>query len=846
MSNLTKNDLFEKIELVKHLRDLDSPFLHNLQVIFESAQELTANRTPIVFPNYTLHDIQHSIRVADYMYSILKNKIKNIPELNIVISLYTAILHDIGMVVSEDEILEIKSDNYTDIQGEKYGIQLSGIKNISWIKNITCIEEQEKTAIQEYVRRIHGFRSRQFVEKLHKKDPNLFNIPLFPSVNIHEEIGLICESHNESYDWIKSKLKPNQTKGKYTYSTQFCACILRLADIIEIDERRTPPILFENINPNGRSLEEWLQHRVIQNAEKVIHDGDRLIFKFEGECNDAKIHRKIYHYLDWIKEELIGSKALLKNLLQDYFLDIETDIIRNIEAIGSYTIPDNKMSVDYRTVSTLLMGDRIYGDRKYGLRELIQNSIDACKIRLEEENKNKKIGDEPYIPTIKIILDKANNSFMIKDNGIGMDLDIIQNHFLSIGRSYYKSDNFKIHNYSFHPIGNFGIGFLSCYMLSNNVIVNTQYFNSPITYKIELEQGEEYSCIEETRRRVDGTEIILAYDQVMTVFSDAGDIQSFIKEHITSQDIQFKIYNKNKEKRIDIKLRAEYDKSKEFSINIEKYINNIEGYLVLERNKIVYRNLGEFDIDAAIFYYNKDGFLKDRDLINNIELSHITEANILNYVEVSFYDTKNYEDISYFIFYENKMFDIHFIEEEAKKHIIVKKLEEYPDATYDVYHHQMYIYNANNKYKYSIPYYSDHVESQNMVDIDEHKYQPIGNFSHGSFHLGPIFNNGILVSNEEYYIGFEYDHYTRFTSLEISRYSLNIKKGLDLNISRTNFIDHKELETINYAILKAAHMAVYFEFDLNEEELLVLKEFLKENYPQESIYNKNIEEIPFR
>ena len=36
------------------------------------------------------------------------------------------------------------------------------------------------------------------------------------------------------------------------------------------------------------------------------------------------------------------------------------------------------------------MGEHIYGDRKYGLRELIQNSIDACKTMEESATKMEK------------------------------------------------------------------------------------------------------------------------------------------------------------------------------------------------------------------------------------------------------------------------------------------------------------------------------------------------------------------------------------------------------------------------------------------------------------------------
>ena len=42
-----------------------------------------------------------------------------------------------------------------------------------------------------------------------------------------------------------------------------------------------------------------------------------------------------------------------------------------------FTFSNFRLSLDYKAVTSLLMGENIYGDKKYGLRELIQNSIDA-------------------------------------------------------------------------------------------------------------------------------------------------------------------------------------------------------------------------------------------------------------------------------------------------------------------------------------------------------------------------------------------------------------------------------------------------------------------------------------
>lgn len=832
MSNINKDVQFESIKFVIVLREKESPFLHNLQIAFEQARELMSNRTPCTFANYTLHNIEHSIRIADYMYDIVKesldNDIEPIGELDIVILLYSAILHDIGMVLDDEEIEDIESDNYLNEKNEKYPIQLSGIKNIDWIKSIENEDNQKKYAIQEYIRRIHGFRAKKYVIRLQLEQKNFFSIPNFSTLNFHEELALICQSHNESYDWIIKNLREEQIKGEYKYSPQFCACLLRIADILDIDERRTPSELFNSINPKGKSKEEWLQHRVIQNANKVIHKNGRICFEFIGECNDAKIHRKIYHYLDWVKEEIIGIKKIIQKLPSRYFLNFDVDLVRKITPKGNYTIPDNKMSIDYRAVSTLLMGEKIYGDKKFGLRELLQNAMDACKLRSEIENKNYKIGDDRYEPCVKIILDDANNEIRIKDNGIGMNLDVINKHFLSIGKSYYRSDEFKIGNYDYQPIGTFGIGFLATFMLSDKVVVRTKPLNFNILYEIELEQGEEYSCIKEAENnKLEGTEIILDYSKMLDVFEEEDSIEDFIRENVISEDVEFILYNKNENKLLNVGFNKNYDLQKELLIDVSNYLSGIEGYISIKKDIPIYEKIADFNIEAALFYYEKGEIISDRTRVDEILVSKITKSDILEYFMIDFYDTPNYEHINYYIFYDNNVEKTFEVENVATE-LMNKKIDEYNNgATAEIKLYQMYLYSENGKYHYSIPYYSEHKEDQNLTDIDEVIYNPLGDFSYNEFSINGIFNNGIYVLNEDYFPSWLYEHYTRFSGLEISNYSLNIKPGLALNVSRNSFYDSTEIEELQYAIYKAAHIALFTESDLNDRQKAVLDSFTK-------------------
>lgn len=61
------------------------------------------SRVPTMFSNYTSHDIGHSARVADYMVDLLPRSINEYNDTELVVMLYSAIFHDVGMSVSETE-----------------------------------------------------------------------------------------------------------------------------------------------------------------------------------------------------------------------------------------------------------------------------------------------------------------------------------------------------------------------------------------------------------------------------------------------------------------------------------------------------------------------------------------------------------------------------------------------------------------------------------------------------------------------------------------------------------------------------------------------------------------------
>ena len=127
------------------------------------------------------------------------------------------------------------------------------------------------------------------------------------------------------------------------------------------------------------------------------------------------------------------------------------------------------------------MGTKLYGDPEVALRELIQNSIDACLLRDAME----RSWGNSYSPEISVKYYQKDDDDILEviDNGTGMDNDIIDNYYSKIGSSFYKSADFydlkSQTKAEFNPTSRFGIGILSCFMVADTLIVDTRRLYQP-------------------------------------------------------------------------------------------------------------------------------------------------------------------------------------------------------------------------------------------------------------------------------------------------------------------------------------------------------------------------------
>ncbi|CDW99969.1 Molecular chaperone, HSP90 [Desulfitobacterium hafniense] len=804
-----------------------SLFLEKVNKIYDYAVNFLPkiNR---VFANYTGHDILHSLNVADYMYDICDYP-DQLSDLELVVIIYTALLHDIGMVVSEQEIENIKNEqgNITD---RKYSLVLQKYKD-------------EAVALQECIRPIHGMRSLKHILEM---DNECFILPGYTNISFQDDVAKICAAHNENFEWITSNLSLDQVKGNWTLNFQYIALLLRIADYLDIDEERAPLYLYQYLSPKDYGDLEWKQHFVIENKEKIAVDPKtgRKHVEFYGESSNPSIHRKLLKYFDSINDEL--KKAInYSETFRDkkYLLTISTMVHNKIRPKG-FNFSDFKLSLDYKAVTSLLMGENIYGDKKYGLRELIQNSIDACMVMQEEVNGKDEFKYNPYQPFINVILDQDRKQVIVFDNGRGMSVDILKKYFLNVGVSYYVSDDYLFKGNKYMPIGNYGIGFLACFMLSDKVNVITKYYGESQANKIEFEKSSEYICLTyEDVPRSQGTEIILDYDQFLSVFGNSQtNVETFIKRNFIDCQIPIRLIS-SKDGKTNSKILElqQLDSLHPESIRLDKYFDGIQVALKFNYKGITYlKNFSDiYANESFIFQEDSNEIVSEQDLSSPVLLKRYITDGVIKFLSLPIIASSEEDAFA-------KAYDVLEDFEAALEKINYENANiitidtslyndsELIDSSYDriVGDFTLSDFRGQAGHSRNAPTYT-FLEEKKVIHGSGDKILPyeadIGFQGRYSFeYTDYLYIKNVLISNARIKIPFLVE------GIELKGLVVNVtNKKIIPNVSRNN-ISEQQGKSLSYAIGKALHMWIYENGSFDAEEKSLLKAFIITCYPEDN------------
>lgn len=183
-----------------------------------------------------------------------------------------------------------------------------------------------------------------------------------------------------------------------------------------------------------------------------------------------------------------------------------------------------------------LMIHSIYTHKEIFLRELISNASDAIdKLyyrALTEDGLG--LGREDF--AIRLEVDKANRTLIVRDNGCGMTKEELESNLGTIAKSgslSFKKDMESKEDIDI--IGQFGVGFYAAFMVSSKVTVISRAYGSDQAYQWESEGVDGYT-ITEAQKDSHGTDIILKIkenteEQDYDEFLDSYRIQALVKKY---------------------------------------------------------------------------------------------------------------------------------------------------------------------------------------------------------------------------------------------------------------------------------------------------------------------------
>jgi HSP90 family molecular chaperone len=181
---------------------------------------------------------------------------------------------------------------------------------------------------------------------------------------------------------------------------------------------------------------------------------------------------------------------------------------------------------------------------------------------------------------------------LIEDNGIGMNFSTIESYVLKIGNSYYKSKSFEKEKLNFTPISNFGIGILSCFMVSDTIEIDSYKYekginkNDPINCTLYLE--DRYIDIKPSTKSSFGTKIKLKLHDEYADKLKIKSIYDIIKENTAHQQIPIKLTLNKIETLLnekEISVPEEYKAINDIIIIEFEKVSWIEGFIVIHKGQ---------------------------------------------------------------------------------------------------------------------------------------------------------------------------------------------------------------------------------------------------------------------
>lgn len=474
------------------------------------------------FPGFTDHSPRHIKDVLETAASLVADESRDLlsPE-DVAVLCASILLHDCGMHLTQDGFRALVSDEgavvipglgdvpwpqlWKDFLSEarRFGqeklVAIFGDTEPLLIENFNFLDLSERDCllIGEFVRRHHARLAHEIALR---GVPNVSGERL-ELVGLDEELrdlaGLVARSHGMSiratFPYIDNKY--GLVAEYRSVKTPFLMAVLRIADYIQVQsERALKSLLSVKELRSPISRQEWRAHFAVKDVS-MNHDDPEALY-VRASPKEVRTYLKLVNLFRDIQRELDESWATIGEVygrrgeLSELGLTWRR-IRSNLDAADKFsaTVPYVPIKAGFDAsgpdLLKLLVGPLYEYDYSVGIRELLQNAVDACRELVDITKREREFqsdGDEPDVLVEFNESQDGSGWITVTDRGVGMTLNTITNYFLIAGASFRNSDVWKKQHLSEDGEsrvlrgGRFGVGALAAFLLGDQITVKTRHF----------------------------------------------------------------------------------------------------------------------------------------------------------------------------------------------------------------------------------------------------------------------------------------------------------------------------------------------------------------------------------